>query len=138
MGGADGVGGEDGEVIRHVIRKPGRDTPAEKLAPEEAQKVLAEREAKWQTAEVDPAIYTRYAGEYKLPIGLNMTVRAAEGKIFVQATGQPEAEIFPKSETEYFLKVVDAQITFVLDEAGKVTGLILHQAGQEFPGEKIQ
>jgi hypothetical protein len=129
---------ENGKVIRHIIHKPGDDKPAEKLAPEEAQKVLAEREARWQVAEVDPAIYERYVGEYELPIGLSLTVRAREGKIFTQATGQPEAEIFPKSETEYFLKVVDAQITFVLGEDGEVTGLILHQAGQDFPGEKIR
>ena len=37
---------ESGKVIRHIIHKPGKDTPAEKLGPEEAQKVLAEREAK--------------------------------------------------------------------------------------------
>jgi hypothetical protein len=129
---------ESGKVIRHVIHKPGKDTPAEKLGSEEAQKVLAEREAKYQTAQVDPAIYEKYVGEYKLPIGLNLTVRAAGGKIFTQATGQPEAELFPKSETEYFLKVVDAQITFVMDDNGTVTGLILHQAGQDFPGEKIK
>ncbi len=127
---------ENGKVIRHVIHKPGKDTPAERLGPEEAQKVLAEREAEWQVADVDPAIYERYVGEYKLPIGLNLTVSTREGKIFTQGTGQPEAELFPKSETEFFLKVVDAQITFVLDESGTVTGLILHQAGQDFPGEK--
>jgi CubicO group peptidase (beta-lactamase class C family) len=129
---------DKGEVIRHVLHKPGKGTPAEKLGQEEAEKVLAEREAKWQTAEVDPAIYEKYVGEYKLPIGLNLTVRTREDRIFTQGTGQPEAELFPKSETEYFLKVVDARITFVLGENGEVTGLILHQAGQDFPGEKIK
>ncbi len=129
---------ESGKVIRHVSHKPGKDTPAEKLGPEEAQKVLAERDAEWETADVDPAIYEKYVGEYKLPIGINLTVRTREGKIFTQGTGQPEAELFPKSETEFFLKVVDAQITFVLDENGTVTGLVLHQAGQDFPGEKIK
>ena len=38
-------------------------------------------------------------------------------------------EILPESEREYFLKVVDAQITFVTDSAGRATELILHQAG---------
>jgi CubicO group peptidase (beta-lactamase class C family) len=129
---------ESGAVIRHIIHRTRGDEPAEKLGPEQAEKVLAEREAKWQVAKVDPAIYQKYVGEYKLPIGLNLTVRTREGRIFTQATGQPEAEIFPKSETEYFLKVVDAQITFVLGENGEVTGLVLHQAGQDFPGEKIK
>jgi CubicO group peptidase (beta-lactamase class C family) len=129
---------ENGKVIRHVLHKPGQDAPAEKLGPEEAQEVLAERDAKWQTAEVDPAAYEKYVGEYKLPIGLDLVVRTDQDKIFIQGSGQPEAELFPKSETEYFLKVVDAQITFVVDEAGNVTGMILHQNGQDFPGEKIK
>ena len=129
---------EGGTVVRHVIHRSRGDEPAEKLGPEQAEKVLAEREAQWQVADVDPEIFEKYVGEYKLPIGLNMVVRTREGRIFTQATGQPEAEIFPKSETEYFLKVVDAQITFVLDGNGIATGLILHQAGQEFPGEKIE
>jgi len=128
----------NGAVVRHLIHRARGDDPAEKLGPEEADKVLAEREAKYEVAEVDPAIYEKYVGEYKLPIGMNLTVRTREGKIFTEPTGQPEAEMFPKSETEYFLKVVDAQITFVLDENGTVTGLILHQGGQDFPGEKIE
>jgi CubicO group peptidase (beta-lactamase class C family) len=123
-----------GKVVEHVIHQNGEDRTAEKLEGEKAQQIMAEKEV----AAVDPAIYEKYVGEYKLPIGLNIVVRADQGKIFIQGTGQPEAEIFPKSETEYFLKVVDAQISFVVDEAGNVTGMILHQAGQDFPGEKIK
>jgi len=44
-----------------------------------------------------------------------------------QATGQPEAELYPSSATEFFLKIVDAQITFVKNQQGQVTQLILHQ-----------
>lgn len=45
--------------------------------------------------------------------------------------GQPKIEVFPGSETKFFLKVVDVQVTFVKDEAGKVTGLIIHQGGKD-------
>ena len=37
--------------------------------------------------------------------------------------------MFPESETEFFLKATEAQLTFVKDATGKVTGLILHQDG---------
>jgi hypothetical protein len=37
--------------------------------------------------------------------------------------------LFPEGERDYFLKVVDAQITFETDEHGKATGLVLHQGG---------
>jgi hypothetical protein len=55
-----------------------------------------------------------------------------------QATGQPKVEIFPKSETEFFLKVVDAQISFDVDGSGKVEKLMLHQEGQNLPAPKIK
>ena len=37
--------------------------------------------------------------------------------------------MFPEAEDEYFLRVVDAQITFGRDDAGAVDHLVLHQNG---------
>jgi len=39
--------------------------------------------------------------------------------------------------TEFFLKVVEATITFTKDENGNVNGLILHQKGDHI-GKKIK
>jgi hypothetical protein len=39
--------------------------------------------------------------------------------------------LFPESETKFFLKVVDAQVSFVKDDQGAVTHLILHQGGEQ-------
>ena len=58
-------------------------------------------------------------------------------QIFEQATGQQQIEIFPESETKFYLKVVEAKIEFI-KEAGKVTKLILFQNGREMPGMKIE
>lgn len=55
-----------------------------------------------------------------------------------QATGQVEAELYPSSPTEFFLKVVDAQVTFVKNEQGQVTQLVLHQNGRNMPAKKIR
>ncbi len=41
--------------------------------------------------------------------------------MYAQLTGQPKFEIFPKGDREFFLKVVDAQLTFDVDAAGKAT-----------------
>jgi hypothetical protein len=51
-------------------------------------------------------------------------------RLLAQPTGQSKAELFPESETKFFLKVVDAKVTFVKDESGKVTHLILNQGGE--------
>ena len=57
-------------------------------------------------------------------------------EVFIQATGQSKLRISAESETEFFLTAVDAQITFVKDSAGTVTGLVLHQGGRNTPGKK--
>ena len=54
-----------------------------------------------------------------------------------EVTGQGSAPIYAMTETEFFLKAVDASITFTLDSAGAATGLVLHQAGVDTPARKI-
>ncbi len=78
------------------------------------------------------------AGEYQLVPGFVLTVTLEGGKLFVQATGQPRFQVFPGGETEFFYKDVDAQITFVKDAAGKVSGLVLHQNGRDLEGKRIR
>jgi len=51
---------------------------------------------------------------------------------------QPRFEFFPSSETEFFYKVVDAQLTFVKNDKGKVTHLILHQGGMDQEATKSE
>lgn len=56
----------------------------------------------------------------------------------MQATGQPKLEIFPESERAYFLKVVDAQISFETDGHGRATGLVLHQNRMNQPANRLR
>ena len=91
--------------------------------------------------EVDPKIYDDYVGEYEmveLGKGLNINISKEGDKLFAKLTGQEKAEIFPSSATEFFYKIVDAQIVFEKDESGKVSSLTLHQMGQKFKAPKIK
>jgi CubicO group peptidase (beta-lactamase class C family) len=67
-----------------------------------------------------------------------LTVSREGSRVFAQLTGQPRFEIFPKSDTEFFWKVVDAQVTFVKDSQGKVIKAVHHQAGQTIDAPKIE
>jgi CubicO group peptidase (beta-lactamase class C family) len=87
---------------------------------------------------LDPKLLTRYTGEYELMPGFSIVVTAEAGHLMCQATGQNKFELFPESETTFFLKVVDAQVVFDIDVAGRVTGLTLVQGGQRLPGKKIK
>ncbi|MCX6169695.1 MAG: serine hydrolase [Ignavibacteriales bacterium] len=86
---------------------------------------------------VTAEILKQYIGKYQLAPSFMMTVSVEGEQIFVQATGQGKAEIFPLADDKFYPKVVDAQIKFV-KENGIVTQLILFQNGKEMPAKKIE
>ncbi len=88
-------------------------------------------------ASVPAAVLETYVGEYQLSPTFSIVVTREGGALFVQATNQPKLPIFAESETDFFLKVVDAQVRFVR-EGGRVTSLVLHQNGQDTPGRKVK
>ena len=77
-------------------------------------------------------------GQRKLAPAFIITITSEDGKLMAQATGQPKFDLFPTSETDFFLKAVEAQVSFVKDEQGKVTQLILNQNGRKMPAKKIR
>lgn len=89
-------------------------------------------------AKVDPALYDDYVGEYQLAPTFSITVTRDGHRLLTQATGQRQAEVFPESPTQFFLTVVDAQLTFVRGADGKVSGLVLHQNGRDTAAKKVK
>ena len=87
-------------------------------------------------AKVDPELYRAYAGEYELAPDFILTVTREGDRLMTQATGQQKIEIFPSSDTEFFLKVVDARISFVRSPDGTVDQLVLHQGGRDMPAKR--
>jgi D-alanyl-D-alanine-carboxypeptidase/D-alanyl-D-alanine-endopeptidase len=80
---------------------------------------------------VDTKLFDGYVGKYQLAPQFVLTITREGDHLFVQATGQPKFEIFPENDRDYFLKVVDASITFVTDGTSPATELILHQGGRD-------
>ena len=87
---------------------------------------------------VDPQRLEKYVGRYQLAPAFLMTVTRDGRRLFVQLTGQPKFEVFGESEKEFFLNVVDAQITFETDAAGKAAALVLHQNGLDQRARRIE
>jgi serine-type D-Ala-D-Ala carboxypeptidase/endopeptidase len=71
----------------------------------------------------------KFVGSYELAPGILFTVEATDGKLMIGLTGQPSLQVFPRSETVWFYKVVDATITFKVDKNGKCDSLVLFQNG---------
>lgn len=87
--------------------------------------------------EVRDAVLERYTGTYELAPGAVIEITRKGTQLSAQLTGQQAFEIYPESERMFFLKVVDAQMEFVCDDADQVTHLILHQNG-EHQAKKIR
>lgn len=86
---------------------------------------------------MEPAQFDKYAGFYQLNPKAVLTVSRTGAHFFAQVSGQPQAEIFPESQTSFFLKVAPAEISFVLDPQGAVGGAVLHQGGRELKLPRI-
>jgi serine-type D-Ala-D-Ala carboxypeptidase/endopeptidase len=87
--------------------------------------------------EVDRSVLETYVGVYELAPTFKITVTLGDTGLSAQATNQPAFEIFPESATMFFLKVVEAQMEFVVED-GAVVALILHQGGADQRAAKIQ
>ena len=85
---------------------------------------------------IAPEVLNDYVGTYELQPGFEVTITTKDGKLFAQATGQPQFEIFAEAEDTFFLKVVAAQMVFGRSETGEVANVTLNQGGQSMTGAK--
>jgi len=90
------------------------------------------------TVVVAADVLKTYVGTYQLTPQLFFEVTLDADVLMVQLTGQSALPVYPESETDFFYKEVDAQITFGKDNSGKVTTLILHQGGSNLTANKIR
>lgn len=86
---------------------------------------------------VPQALLDSYVGTYNLFPNFDLTIRTRDGKLYLQATGQPEFELFAEGERHFFLKVVEAKVDFLPAVDGVVKEMVLHQNGQDMKGKRI-
>lgn len=77
----------------------------------------------------------KYVGQYQVTgAPVLITVTAKGPKLAIQATGQPKIDIDFVSGEDYTVAGTAIRLTFQRDAAGKVTGMVVHQA----PGVDVQ
>jgi CubicO group peptidase (beta-lactamase class C family) len=79
---------------------------------------------------IDPAILATYAGVYRMTSAFSLAIRAEAGRLFVRGSGQPEFELFAEADNRFFMRMVDAQGTFLRNADGAVDRLLWHQGGK--------
>jgi serine-type D-Ala-D-Ala carboxypeptidase/endopeptidase len=95
--------------------------------------------AKQRTAiDLPESTLAPYVGKYELGPDFIIDVTLADGALSVQATGQPKFRLYAETATDFFLKEVDAQISFARDASGAVSSLVLHQNGAHQIARKLK
>lgn len=77
-------------------------------------------------------------GVYRFAPAATLTVTQKGGQLLAQLTGQSAFEIYPESPTQFFWRVVDAQVTFERGPDGRATGLVLHQLGRDQKATRVE
>lgn len=120
-------------------REPSRNgnTAGPEVPVGERSTKLAEQAVPRIAIPFDPRRFDEFAGYYEQHPGILFRIYREDGRYLSQITGQGPVEIYPESETKFFATVVQAQISFVRDAAGRVTELILHQNGLDMPWKRV-
>jgi hypothetical protein len=82
-----------------------------------------------QLARIDPEVFDTYAGKYDFSNNRLYIVTREGNRYFGQMPNGWKGEMFPASETKFFIPEAEAQITFVKDEKGEVIELLREQSG---------
>lgn len=104
----------------------------EEIAPRTEKPLPPER----QPVELARQVIEPYLGEYEMAPGITMKIYYDGDRLMSLFSGQEAVEIYPESETVFFVKDLDAQLEFQR-VAGQVTGLVLHQGDQHLPLKRL-
>lgn len=116
--------GADGKVDALTLHQDGHD----RRAPRAATVRGADGTPSVRLA---PALLRDYVGRYVLGAGVEFAVTAVDDQLYVQLTGQAAYPVYAKAKDHFFYTMVDAQLGFERDAAGKVVALVLHQNGTD-------
>jgi CubicO group peptidase (beta-lactamase class C family) len=126
-----------GAVTSSSVQYFGRETCFEKIIdqPPTAPEPLRPRVA----VKLDSQLLDACIGQYEfapnadIPTGMKLSIRRDGDHLMGQGAGksviQGTFEIYPQSETTFFIKVDGAQLDFVKNERGEVTAVTHRQAG---------
>lgn len=89
----------------------------------------------------DPRAFDKFVGYYQMSSsGVIFHITRRGSHYFEGVIGQTPVEMYPDSESEFFLKGLSlpAQFSFAADADGRVTQMILHQGGAEQHATRVE
>ena len=88
---------------------------------------------------VDAKILDQYVGEYRIASPpIDIVVSRTNDTLLAEIAGRMKLALAAESPVTFFSRDVSAQITFLKDGAGRVTGLTLAMGGGALPAQKVK
>ena len=88
---------------------------------------------------LDAGVQAQYVGAYRIASPpIDIVVTQDGGQLLALIANRLKLALLPASESTFFSRDVSAEITFVKDGAGQVTGLTLRMNGAELPAQKVK
>jgi predicted esterase len=76
-------------------------------------------------------------GKYEIQPGRAVSIYMESGKLISVTPDNEKIQLYPISETEYFIEANDVTLTFQKNEKGEFNSLIINERGREIPAKKI-
>jgi serine-type D-Ala-D-Ala carboxypeptidase/endopeptidase len=86
---------------------------------------------------VPSAALDQLIGTYRMLPSAAVQVTRRGDQLLMQITGQDACKCYPTSELSFFLRVVEAKVSFEKNKSGNITQLIIHQNGRDTPAIRV-
>ena len=92
---------------------------------------------KRKALKLKPAIYEGYVGEFVMHVPYSdaklVAITLESGRLMGEVQGEWKVKLVPESETRFFLKGEDTQLTFLQDGRGKANEITIRSHGWQLP-----
>ena len=124
-------------VLANISTAGGVDDIGRHLLDQTYPLLKVEPPAEHKEITLDTKTFDHYAGIYQLAPSVTITMSRDGNSFYTQLTNQPKLEVLPEGPRKFFLKAVDAQLTFDVDAQGEATQVTLHQNGRDQVAKRI-
>ena len=86
---------------------------------------------------VNPAVFDKYTGKNNAGENVSVIITREGNKLLAQGTNLPVYQLLPASETEYFLREVNARLVFKVT-ADKADSILINMGGNEMMAIRVK
>ena len=87
---------------------------------------------------VPAEVLARYVGRYALQPGMDIEITLDGETLFAEPTGRTPAELIPTSQTQFVTPGDDARVTFVSEDGGPASRILVTLGGRDMTAPRVE